>query len=91
MKYLLMISLITLIGCPTEGKYVPPDNLCESAEANLRVLGCKDSRGVPMSGPNKSGQMFNEICINARIRQVDLNPACITTAKSCDAANKCPR
>lgn len=64
---------------------------CKTAEANLLKLGCKDSEGRLLGGPNKLNQPFNVVCTNAAANRVDMNPGCLAALKSCDGVNACPR
>jgi len=97
----LLLSVALLMGCgPAAMNPVAPEPLdtdkasatpCLLAEQNLLKLGCKDSEGRPLGGPNKAGESFHAICQNAVANHVDMNPVCIANVKICAEVNSCPR
>lgn len=92
---LLTLSLAALAGCPpsVEPKPapIPKDTaLCGDAEANLERLQCKDLRGDPM-WVNRNGERFKDTCEEAQEEgRVALNPGCVSDAKTCEEAKRCP-
>ena len=68
----------------------PPNNdLCAAAQANLIKLGCKDSRGRLIGGPNLHGIAWADVCRSNKANQVDMNPACIAIKTSCPEVEQC--
>lgn len=100
---LLSISSAFLLGCPPAKTGSPTcpsadestgglsvEASCEKAEENLLKLECKDSLGRLLGGPNKKGERFASICSNAMHSSVNLRPACVAAAKTCEEVEKCP-
>lgn len=82
-------------ACPTtyEPKPAPiPEDtdVCPAAEKNLEKLQCLDRAGDPM-WVNKVGERFTETCRKAQEEgRIFMNPACISSALSCEKINACP-
>jgi len=69
---------------PTDTDY------CLPAEQNLERLQCRDRAGNPM-WVNRHGERFRDTCETAqREGRIFFNPKCITNAKHCTEANRCP-
>ena len=86
----LPLLLLLLTACPQGPSPVPVDNdMCQPAEDNLLKLGCKDSRGELLGGPNKSGVPFHECCVNTQNAGVGLKPTCLAKITDCKEVDSC--
>jgi len=63
--------------------------ICTRAEQNLLKLGCKDSMGRLLGGPNKVGDAFRVICQNAEVNSASMHPSCLATKLTCIEVLKC--
>ena len=66
-----------------------PNDACSAAEANLLALGCKDSRGRLLGGPNLHGVPWAQICRENAANGVDMKPTCIVAKTSCAGVFAC--
>lgn len=66
-----------------------PSDWCAAGEQNLTKLGCLDSRGKALAGPNFHGVMWSETCRYNGAHGVDMKPSCIAAAKSCAEVESC--
>ena len=95
MKLLALLLPLLLVGCPKTYEPhpapIPKDtDQCLAAEQTLEKLQCKDRAGDPM-WVNKLGERFGETCRKAQEEgRIFINPACVSTAGSCEKANQCP-
>ena len=62
---------------------------CERAETALIDLGCSDSQGTPMGGPNRAGVPFRQICRDAILNHLSLNATCLAELKDCRMIESC--
>lgn len=90
----LAVLLILLVTCTPEVRHPHPDDAdperaCADAEQNLLELGCKDSRGRKLGGPNLKGEPFRSICLTAVRNRVSLRPACLARVTRCEDAQSC--
>lgn len=67
----------------------PATDSCGRAEAHLLELGCKDSRGRLLGGPNLHGVGWADICRGNLRNGVSMQPDCIALAKSCAEVMTC--
>lgn len=66
-----------------------PSDSCDAGEQNLDRLGCVDSRGKKLAGPNFHGVKWGETCRYNAAHGVDMKPTCIASAKSCAEVDQC--
>lgn len=100
-RFLAHISLLCLLSCrdpaspPSPPSPFPhpddddPAQSCASAEQRLLQLGCKDSKGALLGGPNRRGKPFREVCVEAMANRISLRPKCIASVGSCNDVKKC--
>jgi len=62
---------------------------CGAAQANLLKLGCKDSRGRLIGGPNLHGATWASMCVNNTLAEASMNPVCVAAAQDCPTALAC--
>ena len=62
---------------------------CVAAQANLLKLGCKDSRGRLIGGPNLHGATWASMCVNNTLAEAGMNPVCVAAAHDCPTALTC--
>ena len=62
---------------------------CVEAEQHLLQLGCRDSRGALLGGPNRKGVPFREVCVEAMANRLSLRPKCLASVRSCSEVKKC--
>jgi len=67
----------------------PPRDACDAAEARLLELGCHDSRGRLLGGPNLHGTRWGDICRDNAAKGVSMQPACIASKKTCAEVLTC--
>lgn len=99
--YLGALLAAALAGCvPSNTRPVVEEPLdpapsvaapCQRAQENLLRLGCKDSEGRLLGGPNKAGDTFSAVCQNAVANHVNVNPVCIASVVKCSEVDTCPR
>lgn len=68
---------------PSPAADASPSDTCGAAETRLLELGCKDSRGRLLGGPNLHGVSWSDVCRDNAKNGVSLQPNCIAKAKSC--------
>jgi hypothetical protein len=76
---------------PAEAAPAPPapTDACAAGEAKLLALGCKDSRGRLIGGPDLHGVGWAIQCRVDLDAGVDLHAICIAAAPSCTAVMAC--
>lgn len=95
MRPLLVSMIVLLAACrPPAGPHPSPVDPrkaddCERAETALIDLGCSDSQGVMMGGPNRAGVPFRQICRDAVLNHLSLNATCLAELKDCRAVQSC--
>lgn len=67
----------------------PVSDLCAQGEANLLKLGCKDDRGRLLGGPDLHNVPWSVVCRQDQAHNVNLQPACMAGAKSCEEVTSC--
>ena len=84
-------SSVTPVPTPTPPPPQPvePQDACWTAGQKLLQLGCRDTRGRLLGGPNLSGITWSAVCRQNLANGVDLNAACITAAATCQIAQAC--
>lgn len=93
--------IVSGLGCsPANTQPVNPEPLqpdivyaasCLRAEKHLLELGCRDSLGRLLGGPNLRDEPFHAVCENAMANQVNVNPVCLAVIITCQEINACPR
>lgn len=85
------LGLACLVGCPKTTDPPPTPNPvvvsgadCAAAEKNLQTLGCKDSRGRLLGGPNERGVPFQDVCRDMASNGVDVKATCLSKATNCE-------
>jgi hypothetical protein len=80
------LLLLTNTACPSQGptepKPIPVGGSCAEAYTHLTALKCEWS-------VSKKGHTFQEVCENAAQHGIDLKPACVTHAATCEEAKGC--
>lgn len=89
-----LFFVLAVTACKSEPKTPHPDDAdpersCAQAEQNLLELGCKDSRGRKLGGPNLKGEPFRSICVTAINHRVSMRPVCLARITRCDDAQSC--
>ena len=87
----LLLALLGLPSCTPDPKAPHPvtdTDKCPDAEKNLLKLGCTDSRGELLGGPNKSGISFTQRCQEAHTNKLWMNPVCLAGLTTCGTKNK---
>lgn len=92
--FALLMSSFLLVGCPPQEPPRPPEpkdtGHCGVAEERLEELKCMDRRGNPM-WVNLRGERFKTTCERLqREGGIAVDPACVSTAGSCEEAKGCP-
>jgi hypothetical protein len=92
-KLVCLLALsISASTCTKQNPKAPaPDDssFCDAAQAKLLTLGCTDSQGRLLGGPNTLGKTYAERCRDAEQTDVPQAPKCISTVTSCDQVNPC--
>ena len=74
---------------PSPAPSPEPHDACWNAAQKLLALGCKDSRGRVLGGPDLSGLTWSQVCRQDLANGVNLNASCITAAATCATAEAC--
>lgn len=66
-----------------------PVDSCAAGEAKLLALGCKDSRGRLIGGPDMHDAGWAQICRQDLEAGVDIHAICIAAASNCTQVMAC--
>lgn len=84
----VLLALILAAVCACTHAPAPPQNAggtgCASMCANLEAMGCTEGRGT------RDGISCTDACMRIQAYANLIPTACEATAKSCDAATRCP-
>jgi hypothetical protein len=83
------LSILFLCQCASSHRTGPipapevDDPACITAEANLKIV-CPE-----VAKPTKKGKNFAQWCVETENNGINMNPKCLTVAKSCKDADLC--
>ena len=91
---LISLVLLSFIGCaaqqqPSASPVPVTASACTSAQQNLSSLQCDNGHGGHLGDPTAKGKSWEQLCLDDASNGIDLNPTCITKAKSCTEVNSC--